>query len=66
MEGSGQFLLLDDALRVKGRCTKRLREHPGAGEHWEHGPKAWVQKNLLKIFKEFFPDLFTFSEWVYE
>ena len=43
MEGSGQFLLLDDALRVKGRCTKRLCEHPGAGEQWvcigSMGPK---------------------------
>ena len=53
-KGSGQFLLLDDALRVKGRCTKRLCEHPGDGE-----PKVCIgpmrpKKNILKNYKEFF------------
>ena len=54
-KGSGQFLLLDDALRVKGRCTKRLCEHPGDGE-----PKVCTigpmrpKKNILKNYKEIF------------
>ena len=52
-KGSGQFLLLDDALRVKGRCTKRLCEHPGDGE-----PKVCIglmrPKIILKNYKEIF------------
>ena len=63
MEGSGQFLLLDDALRVKGRCTKRLCEHPGAGEQWvcigSMCPKKSIEnlKNFFSVFDYVFQRL---------
>ena len=55
-KGSGQFLLLDDALRVKGRCTKRLCEHPGDGEPkvCTIGSMCPKKKSFLKITEKFF------------
>ena len=53
-KGSGQFLLLDDALRVKGRCTKRLCEHPGDAGNQKSVLDQCVQKIILKNYKEIF------------
>ena len=63
-KGSGQFLLLDDALRVKGRCTKRLCEHPGDGEPkvCTIGPMRPKKKYFEKLQINFFCNCFTISK----
>ena len=62
-KGSGQFLLLDDALRVKGRCTKRLCEHPGDGEPKVCiGPMRPKKKYFEKLQRNFFCNCFTISK----
>ena len=60
-KGSGQFLLLDDALRVKGRCTKRLCEHPGAGEQWVCIGSMGPKKSFENLKEFFFCICFMFS-----
>lgn len=54
-KGSGQFLLLDDALRVKGRDAQNAYANiQGMGNQKSVLDQCVPKKNILKNYKEIF------------